>query len=77
MLDKDPMTRITIKHIAEHPFVKTTILKLGEDPIRISKNKKNKLQAPMYLSQVLNKIVTKEIVGLKVQKRREFEELEK
>ena len=75
MLNKDPLSRINIKHILDHSFVKSVSSKLGLTPINVHEGNKMKKGVPLYLSQALNKIVTKEVVGLKVQtkKREAFE----
>lgn len=65
MLDKDPLTRITTKHLLKHPFMSQAQSRLGMKP-----EKSRPKDSPLYtahVSQAVKKIITKEVVDLKVQ----------
>lgn len=70
MLDKEPLTRITVKHIMLHPFVSSLAAKFESAPeINVAPVKK-KPAVPLYLSHALNKIISKDVINLKVTKKK-------
>ena len=77
MLDKEPITRIPMKHVMNHPFVSSLSSKFDKMPETapvIPKN--NKTAVPLNLSHALNKIMSKGIVNLTVKKKKQKPELE-
>lgn len=70
MLDKEPMTRITMKHIMLHPFVSSLVAKFEAVPDNEIVPKKKKPAVPLYLSHALSKILSKDVVSLTVTKKK-------
>lgn len=70
MLDKEPMTRITTKHVMLHPFVNSLAAKFEKIPESATVPEKRKASVPLYLSHALTKIVSKEVINLKITKKK-------
>lgn len=69
MLEKDPLTRIPIKHILEHPFVTQASSRMKPAP----PIKQQEKSVPLYISQAIKQIHSREVVGLKVQPKKKKE----
>ena len=69
MLDKEPLSRITIKHILDHPFVTQANSRVKPAPLM----KQQEKAVPLYISQAIKQIHSREVVGLKAQPKKKKE----